>query len=335
VRDAIEAIPDGTYRFTDRLDDVGPGTPPVRMEVAVTIAGPDLDFDFAGTDPQTSSALNSTLSYTRSYCYWVTKAITTQDSIPQNEGQLRPVTVTAPDGCFFNPRPPAAVGGRACLNQRIVELIFGALAQAVPERVSAASGQWVNPILGGTDPATGQRFVLYDYILGGIGGRRTRDGVDAMSPIFSVENVPLEVQEAQYPVLVERFELMQDTGGAGRTRGGLSLRKDVRMLAPGVQLSNLTDRQRFAPYGLEGGADGRLGETILNPGTPQERRLESKGAYELAEGDVLSFRCSGSGGFGPPGERPRELVEADLAEELVSRDAARRLYRLDDQGRGR
>jgi N-methylhydantoinase B len=326
VRDAVAEIPDGTYRFAERLDDVGPGTEPVRMEVAVTVAGRALEFDFTGTDPQTASALNSTLSYTRSYCYWVAKAITTQDSIPQNEGQLRPVTVTAPEGCFFNPRPPAAVGGRACLNQRIVELIFGALAQAVPERVSAASGQWVNPIFGGVDPATGERFVLYDYILGGIGGRREKDGVDAMSPIFSVENVPLEVQEAQYPVLIERFELLTDTGGAGRTRGGLSLRKDVRMLTGGVKLSNLTDRQRFPPYGLEGGADGRLGETILNPGTPDERRLESKGAYELREGDVVSFRCSGSGGFGPPAERPRGRVLHDVAEGLVSNRAARELY---------
>jgi N-methylhydantoinase B len=329
VRDALAEIPDGTYRFVDRLDDVGPGTPPVRLEVAVTVEGRGLRFDFAGTDPQTSSAINSTLSYTRSYCYWVAKAITTQDAIPQNEGQLRPVTVTAPEGCFFNPRAPAAVGGRACLNQRIVELIFGALAQAVPERVSAASGQWVNPIFGGTDPATGERFVLYDYVLGGIGGRRSRDGVDAMSPIFSVENVPLEVQEAQYPVLIDRFELIPDSGGAGRTRGGLSLRKDMRMLADGVQLSNLTDRHRFAPYGLEGGADGRLGETILNPDTPEERRLQSKGAYELAEGDVVSFRCSGSGGFGPPDERPRELVAADVEQGLVSRAAARELYGLD------
>jgi N-methylhydantoinase B len=326
VRAAIASIPDGTYRYVDQLDDVGPGTEPVRMEVAVTVDGRELRFDFAGTDPQTASALNSTLSYTRSYCYWVAKAITTQDSIAQNEGQLRPVSVSAPEGSFFNPRPPAAVGGRACLNQRIVELIFGALAQAVPERVCAASGQWVNPIFGGVDPGSGERFVLYDYILGGIGGRAEKDGVDAMSPIFSVENVPIEVQEAQYPVLVERFELVTDSGGAGRTRGGLSLRKDMRMLTGGVQLSNLTDRQRFAPYGLDGGADGRLGETVLNPGRPDERRLESKGAYELAEGDVVSFRCSGSGGFGPPRERPAELVRADVEEGLVSEQVATEVY---------
>jgi N-methylhydantoinase B len=325
VRAELRAIPAGTYRFVDQLDDVGPGTGPVRLEVAITLADGSISFDFTGSSPQTRSSINSTLSYTRSYCYWVTKAITTEDTIPQNAGQLRPVTVTAPEGSFFNPRPGAAVGGRACLNQRIVELLFGALATIIPERVCAGSGQWVNPIFGGHLPATGEPFVFYDYVLGGIGGRASRDGVDAMSPVFSVENVPIEIQEAQYPILVERFELMRDSSGAGRYRGGLSLRKDIRMLADGIVLTNLTDRQRFPPYGLAGGADGRLGETILNPGEHQET-IGSKDVRLLAEGDVISFRCSGSGGFGPPSERPREAVAHDVAEGVISREAAENIY---------
>lgn len=331
VRNQLLAIPDGTCRFVDYLDDVGPGTDPVRLEVAVTVEGDAITFDFTGSSPQTTSSINSTLSYTRAYCYWVTKAITTQDSIPQNAGQLRPVNVVAPEGSFFNPRPGAAVGGRACLNQRIVELLFGALGEAIPDRVCAASGQWVNPIFGGRHPQTGEPFVFYDYVLGGIGGRSHRDGVDAMSPVFSVENVPIEIQEAQYPILVERFELMQDSGGAGRTRGGLSLRKDIRMLADGIVLTNLTDRQRFRPYGSQGGSEGRLGETILNPGAKQEK-IESKGVRQLAKGDVVSFRCSGSGGFGPPSERSREAVERDVVEGYISAEEARRTYGLSPSG---
>ena len=329
VRAELAQMPRGTYRFVDHLDDVGPGTTPVRMEVSVTLDGHDIVFDFTGTDPQTRSSINSTLNYTRSYAYWVAKAITTRDAIPQNEGQLRPVQIVAPEGSFFNAQPPAAVGGRACLNQRIVELIFGALAEAIPERVCAASGQWVNPIFGGTDPATGKSFVLYDYILSGVGARRQRDGVDAMSPVFSVENVPLEIQEAQYPIMIERFELMTDSGGPGRTRGGLSLRKDVRMLTDGVVLSNLSDRYRFPPYGLDGGHAGMLGETVLNPGRPDERSLESKGTYVLNAGDVVSFRSAGSGGCGPPEERPRETVADDVREGYVSPEAARELYGLE------
>ncbi|MGI9556561.1 MAG: hydantoinase B/oxoprolinase family protein [Solirubrobacterales bacterium] len=330
VRTEIATIPDGTYCFVDHLDDIGPDTDPVRLECAVTVEGTEIDFDFTGTDPETPSGLNSTLSYTRSYCYWVTKAITTKDSIPQNSGQVRPMSVRAPEGSFFNPTQRVAVGGRACLNQKIVEVVFGALAQAIPERVCAASGQWINPIFGGVDPDSGDPFVFYDYILGGVGARAQRDGVDAMSPVFSVESVPLEVQEARNPVIIERFELMADSGGAGRHRGGLSIRKDVRLLADGMTLSNLTDRQRFAPYGLDGGREGALGVTVANPGTEEELKLESKGAYTLKKGDLVSLRCSGSAGFGPPEERPRDAVRSDLRQGLISAHSARDVYGLDE-----
>jgi N-methylhydantoinase B len=326
VRRELAAIPDGTVSFVDRVDDYGPGTPPIRMEVAITIAGTDITFDFTGTESQTPSSLNCALSYTTAYCYWVTKAITTRDSIPQNEGQLRPVRVVAPAGSFFNPVPPAALGGRALMNQRIVELIFGALAKAVPERVCAASGQWLNPIFGGTHPGTGRPFIYYDYVMAGVGARATKDGIDAISPVVSVENIPVESQEARNPIVVERYELIPDSGGAGRNRGGLGVRKDVRMLADDVVLSNLTDRQVFAPYGLGGGCEGMLGATILNPGTPDERKLHSKELVRLRRGDVISLRCSGSGGVGPPAERPHEKVRDDVREGLVTRESAREVY---------
>jgi N-methylhydantoinase B len=326
VRRELSTIDQGTVRFVDHVDDYGPGTPPIRMEVAVTVSEGEIVFDFTGTDPQTPSSLNCTLSYTKAYCYWVTKAITTRDTIPQNEGQLRPVRVVAPPGCFFNPVPPAALGGRALMNQRIVELIFGALAQAMPERVCAASGQWVNPIFGGTDPRTDRQFIFYDYVMAGVGARATKDGIDAISPVVSVENIPVEAQEGRNPIVVERYELIPDSGGAGRHRGGLGVRKDIRLLADGVVLSNLTDRHVFAPYGLDGGGNGALGSIVLNPGTAHERRLHSKERVRLERGDVVSFRCAGSGGVGPPSERAREKVLADVREGVVTAAAARRDY---------
>lgn len=329
VRGSLREMPAGTVSFVDHIDDYGPGTPAIRMEVAVTIRGGEITFDFTGTDPQTPSALNCTLSYVKAYCYWAAKAITTGDTIPQNEGQLRPVSVIAPKGCFFNPGPPAALGGRALMNQRIVELIFGALAQTIPERICAASGQWLNPIFGGTDPRSGRQFIFYDYVFGGVGARASKDGIDAMSPVVSVENIPIEAQEARNPIVVERLALMPDSGGAGRHRGGLGVRKDIRILARDVVLSNLTDRQVIRPYGLQGGDDGSLGEIILNPGTDGERRLHSKESVPLSYGDLVSFRCSGSGGFGSPRERSRRQLERDIREGVVTSAAARERYGME------
>lgn len=332
VRRSLSAIPDGTASFVDYLDDYGPGTSPIRMEVAVTVTGSGIIFDFTGTDQQTPSSLNCTLSYTRAYCYWATKAITLGDSIPQNEGQIRPVRVIAPAGSFFNPEPPAALNGRALVNQRIVELIFGALAKIVPARVCAASGQWLNPIFGGVEPRTGRTFIFYDYVMGGVGARASKDGIDAMSPVVSVENIPVEAQEARNPIVVERYELIPDSGGAGRHRGGLGVRKDVRVLADDVVLSNLTDRHVFRAYGLEGGRDGCLGATILNPGRADERKIHSKEVVRLRRGDVVSFRCSGSGGVGPPADRRREEVLMDVREGVVTREAAREVYGRETPG---
>lgn len=328
VRRGLAEIPECTASFVDHVDDYGPGTPPIRMEVTVTIRDGGIVFDFSGTDPQTPSSLNCTLSYVKAYCYWATKAITTRDTIPQNEGQLRPVSVVAPPGCFFNPVPPAALGGRALMNQRIVELLFGAFAQAVPERVCAASGQWLNPIFGGTEPRRGREFIFYDYVMGGVGARSAKDGIDAMSPVVSVENIPIEAQEARNPIVVERHELIPDSGGAGQFRGGLGVRKDILVLADDVVLSNLTDRHVFAPYGLDGGAPGTLGEIVLNPGSADERKLHSKEAVRLAHGDVVSFRVSGSGGVGDPRDRARESVERDVREGVVTPESARRVYGL-------
>ncbi|MFN8222190.1 MAG: hydantoinase B/oxoprolinase family protein [Gaiellales bacterium] len=326
VRAELSAIGNCRATFVDHIDDYGPGTPPIRIEVTVTICDGEIEFDFTGTDPQTPSSLNCTLSYARAYCYWATKAITTGDRIPQNAGQLRPVRVTAPAGSFFNPVPPAALGGRALMNQRIVELLFGAFAQVLPDRVCAASGQWMNPIFGGSDPATGRPFIFYDYVMGGVGARATKDGIDAISSVVSVENIPVEAQEARNPIIVERYELIPDSGGPGRARGGLGVRKDVRVLADDVVLSNLTDRQVVPPWGLAGGSVGTLGATILNPGTENERKLHSKETVRLARDDLVSFRCSGSGGFGPPGERDPELVDDDVREGRVTPEAARAIY---------
>jgi N-methylhydantoinase B len=212
------------------------------------------------------------------------------------------------------------------MQQRIVDVILQALAQAVPDRVIAASSHWANPILAGLDPGRRRRFVFYDVIVGGMGGRPRADGAEAVCGSFNLENIPVEVNESDYPIVVERLELMPDTAGPGRHRGSSGLRKDVRFLGEGGQVANLSDRHRFAPPGLFGGGPGALGRTVLNPGTPQERELHPKAIYPLAPGDVVSFQVSGSGGYGDPLARDPALVARDVALGHLSTDKAREWY---------
>ena len=160
----------------------------------------------------------------------------------------------------------------------------------------------------------------------GIGARPHKDGADGLCSSFNLENIPVEVNETNYPPIVERLEFVPDTGGPGKFRGGTALRKDVRMLGEHVTFSNPAERQRFDPAGLFGGRGGGRGKTALNAGTPSERILHSKGIYRLAAGDVVSGTTSGSGGYGPPCERDPGAVQADVRDGFVTLAGARRDY---------
>jgi len=324
MRRAIREIPDGVYRFEDFLDDFGPGTDPLRVAVAVTVAGDSMIVDYAGSSPQTTSGMNSYINYTRSYSYAAVKCLT--DPLgPMNEGALRPVTVTAPEGSFLNPRPPAGGGPRAIICYRTFESVLGALAPALPDRVAAAASHMANPTFGGRDRARKRPFVAYELVLSGTGARATKDGCEAMAWAFNASNIPVEAQEANQPLIVERFELIGDSAGAGRFRGGCGVRRDLRFLADEGKLTNLSDRQKFAPYGLGGGKPGRLGRTVINPG-PGEQIVHGKQSREFVYGDVISFQQSGAGGYGDPLARdPRRVLE-DVLDDYVSIESARRQY---------
>jgi N-methylhydantoinase B len=325
VREAIRAIPDGVYPFEDFMDDYGPGTPPMRLFVTVTVRGDEVLVDFEGTGPQTESGLNSYINYTRSYCYAAVKCLT-DPAGPQNDGAFRPVRIEAPAGCFLNPRPPAGGGPRAVFCYRLFDAVIGALAPALPERVTAAGSHFANPTFGGFDPRRRRRTVVYELVLSGTAARPDRDGCEAMSMAFNASNIPCESQEANQPVLIERFELIRDSAGAGTYRGGTGIRRDMRLWLQGGKLTNNTERQRFAPWGLFGGRPGKPGVTLLNPGTPGERRVHSKASDTFEYGDVVSFQQPGAGGYGPPWERDPRAVLRDVLEDYVSIDGARRDY---------
>jgi N-methylhydantoinase B len=325
MRKALAKVPAGPYSFEDHLDDYGPGTEPIRIAIDVTFDGVGgVEVDFSRSSDAVPAAINSYINYTRAYAIFAIKVFC--DALqPQNEGNMRPIKVTAREGSFFNPRFPAPSGGRAAIQVRIFDAINGAIAQALPHRAMGAFSHWSNPNIGGIDDRTGRAFVMYDLGLAGYGGRAGRDGAEALSPVMNCSNIPVEVHETNNPVLVHRLQLLADTGGAGRWRGGCGLRKDVELLNSTATLSLLGDRHRFEPYGLFGGEPGTRAETILNPHGNAEP-LGSKEVREIRKGSVVSYRLSGAGGYGPPSERDPKAVAEDVADGYVSRSAAEAKY---------
>lgn len=333
MRASISRIPDGVYSFEDYLDDVGRNTDPIKVKVAVRIDRDEATVDFTGSSPQTESGINSYMNFTYAYALYSLRCLT-DPTIPQNEGCFRPVRVVAPEGSFFNPRHPAPGGGRAIIANRIVDCIMGAMSKALPHHAITASSHFSNSTVGGMDPRTARPFVYYDLLMGGFGARPTKDGIDGIASGFNTGNIPVEVYEINYPVLIERQEYILDSAGAGKYRGGTGIRKDVRFLTEKVRLTNLSDRQKYSPFGLFGGSPGALGATILNPG-PNETQLHSKGVYQLVLGDVVSFRVSGAGGWGDPFEREPQAVLGDVRDGFVSVGQAREIYgvAVDSSGR--
>jgi N-methylhydantoinase B len=325
MRDALAAVPAGTYSFEDYMDDYGPDTPPIRIAVDITFDGKGaVELDFCRSSDAVPAAINSYINYTRAYAIFAIKVFCDAHQ-PQTAGSIRPITVTAREGSFFNPSFPAPSGGRAVLQVRIFDAINGAMAQALPHRAMGAFSHWSNPNIGGMDDRTGRPFVMYDLSLAGYGGRHGADGAEALSPVMNCSNIPVEVHETHNPIRVHCLEFIPDSGGAGQWRGGCGLRKDIELLNSTAVLSHLGDRHKFQPYGLFGGGPGAMGKTVLNPGG-NAQPLHSKGMYDLIKGDVLSFRLSGAGGYGPVENREAAAVEADLADGYVTEEGARRDY---------
>jgi N-methylhydantoinase B len=326
ARELIGRLPEGTYSFEDHLDDYGPGTPSIRVAVDVTLRGGEAIVDFSRSSDQVPAALNCYMNYTRAYASFAMRVFAGID-VPNNAGVERAITAVAREGCFFNAQYPATCGGRAAVQVRIFDAVNGALAQAAPERAMGAFSHWGNPNIGGFDRATGKRWIMYDLLLAGYGGRADKDGVEAMSPVMNCANVPVEVHETNNPVRVHRLELLADTGGAGSFRGGCGLRKDVELLCEDATLSLLGERHTHRPYGLFGGQPGALARTLLiRDGA--ETELGSKQVLGLRRGDVVSLRLSGAGGYGDPRRRDVGKVLADLRNGFITRDAAIEAYGL-------
>lgn len=325
MRAELAKVPAGAYSFEDHLDDYGPDTPPIRIAVDVTFDGKgEVTVDFSRSSDQVPAAINSYINYTRAYAVFAIKVFCNA-LWPQNAGNMKPIKVIAREGSFFNPKFPAPSGGRAAIQVRIFDAINGALAKAMPERAMGAFSHWSNPNIGGIDDRTGKPFVMYDVSLAGYGGRADRDGPEALSPVMNCSNIPVEVHETHNPIRVRCMELIPDSGGAGQHRGGCGLRKDIELLNSTAILSLLGDRHKFEPYGLFGGEPGRRAETILNPDR-NAQPLPSKGLVQIERGDVVSFRLSGAGGYGPPAKRDPRAIAEDIADGYVTPEFAKEKY---------
>ena len=328
TRAAIRAIPPGEYLYDDTFEDDGFGTDGVALplKLALRVEGDTLTADFTGTAPQARGAINLPLSMTKATVYGSVKSIVSPDVLT-NVGFVRPINVIAPPGTLVNPRFPAAVGGRAPLFFRVFDMLFRALAKALPERVPIpGEGGDVLHFTGQKEDGT--HFAVMDIYFGGWGGRPMKDGIDGVAPMSfgSYGTIPAELLEREYPLVVDGFGYVPDTAGAGKHRGSLSIYKQWRFLQPGKVMVR-TNRLLRVSDGLAGGAPGALSTNILNPGAenlqlPRKAHLH----MEVKPGDRIYHVVSGSGGHGDPWEREPEKVLADVKDEKLTLAGAREQY---------
>ena len=329
TRAAIARLPAGEYHFTDYLDSDGIERRPVPIVLKLTIAADRIVADFTGSSPQVQGAINSTISMAKSSTYAAIRSVL-RDDIPSNGGFFRAIEVIAEEGSILNCVLPAASGGRGVTLFRIMDCVWGALAQAVPELVFASTeGGTTIYSFGGYDEARNP-FVFVEVFGGSWGGRPDRDGIDGIShPALNQRNIPAEHIEMEHPVELLRYGFVPDTGGAGKFRGGLSLVRDIRYLGKvPAQLQVRSDRCDHMPWGLAGGRDGTPSYNILNPGTEAERRLQAMDTTTIRPGEIARFVCSSAGGWGDPLERDPSAVAADIRKGRLSAAYAREHYAL-------
>ena len=328
LRDKVCELPAGTYEGVYFVDDDGIKNEQIRIVTKMTIADGSIHVDFTGTDPQRRAPINATISSCESAVYFAILAIL-DPTIPANFGVYKPIKITAPEGTVVNAQPPAPVVGRNAITHTIVNALMMALSQVVPERITAAYYGMSNVhILSGDGSGDHESWIFFDIEVGGGGARQNKDGLDCYSQgIHNLANTPIEMIETTYPLRFKRYEFIPDTGGAGRQRGGLGVRRDIEFLDESGTLETQFDKFKVAPFGLFGGQPGATGKLCLNPDGNDRRELPSKTVnFKLRHGDVFSMSTQGGGGYGPSEERDRKAIARDLREEKVSPQSAHGHY---------
>lgn len=304
VRAELRRMPVGQFTAEDWLDDDGVEETPRRIAVRLGIdpAAGSIEVDFSGSSPQVNGSVNAVRAITLSACFYVLRCLLERDA-PATAGILRPLTLIAPPGSIVDARSPAPVAaGNVETSQRIVDVLLRALAQAIPDRVPAASaGTMSNLTIGGIDPRTGEPFTYYETAAGGMGARPGLDGISGVQTHMTNSlNTPVEALEYAYPFRVRRYTYREGSGGEGRFRGGDGLIREIEVLAP-AQITLLAERRRFRPWGLEGGGEGAPGRALVfTDEAEQGRELPGKCSLQVKAGDVLRMETPGGGGWGKP-----------------------------------
>jgi N-methylhydantoinase B/oxoprolinase/acetone carboxylase alpha subunit len=300
LRETLRAVPDGVYEFADRMDDDGISDAPIRIAVKITIAGDRAVVDFGSSSPQTAGGVNANYAITCSAVLYVFRSLVEED-IPFNTGLMRPLEIIAPPRSVVNAEFPAAcAGGNVETSQRIVDVVLGALAQAVPDKIPAASqGTMNNVAFGGYDPERGRNFAYYETIGGGMGAGSGFPGLHGVhTHMTNSLNTPLEALENYLPLKIRRYGLRRNSGGRGRTAGGEGIVREYEFTVP-TALTIMSDRRKSSPYGLRGGRPGCPGRnSLLRNG--KTTLLGSKVNVKLRPGDVLRIETPGGGGYGEP-----------------------------------
>ena len=325
VRAEIASWPDGTHTFTDYLDSNGVGGPRVKLQVTITVEGDSLTADFRGTDPQAPGAINNSLSFTASVATLCVRSVF-REEIPNTAGMFRPIRIVTEPGTVVHGVMPAASSMRGITGFRLVDTMFGALSGIVPDRVMAAGEGGNSLVIIGGEHEDKSPYVYFELICGTWGGRPDRDGIDGITnPANVASNVPVEQAESEYPLRIERYGLVDDSGGAGKYRGGMAIEREWTLLRDDAHLAIRSDRRDHLPYGLYGGLPGSPSNSIRR-GPGGDEVLPTMISTRLAAGESLYHRQPGGGGWGDPLERPPQEVARDVGNGKVSLQSARREY---------
>lgn len=327
VRAELAEFPQGEYCFVDHIDGLGENPSPVTFSVKVTFTGDGVVVDWSGTSPQVAGGINSTFPFTKSCAYAAIRSVLRQN-VPNCHGFTVPIEVRAPEGSVVKPLFPAPTGARGITGYRMLDCLMGALAQAVPDRVTAdGSGGSSLPTFAGT--IDGKQFVFCETLMGTSGACDAHDGQEGVAHIGANQaNVPIELIEARYPLRVEEYGLVQDSGGPGRLRGGMSIKRSYRILCDNATLNIRSDKRAHPPHGLFGGLAGggsmtwihRDLERIPVPALPLA-------PLDLRKGDLVEHVMPGGGGWGDPKQRSEGDIVRDLQQQRISPAAAEKIYR--------